>query len=150
MSPPIRCGSRELYLPGIGVVRTTKTIDRSLDMHSFKIVERVTNSRERQFKIHINVVMVPERHVTAGVVRGVDVGGKHLAVTDYTNGRTIIHNMRHRSILREIISLRSIRTRKGKRRKRKIEKKISRLWKRANNIANDSINRNSLRRYQWS
>ncbi len=39
--PPIRRNSRELHLPGIGVVRTTKSIDHSWDMSSFKIVERV-------------------------------------------------------------------------------------------------------------
>ncbi len=46
--------------------------------------------------------------------------------------------MRHRSIIR---ALQGIRTRKGKNRKRKIEKKISRLQQKANNIANDSMNR---------
>ncbi len=70
-----------------------------------------------------------------------DVGGKHLAVTADTNGITIIHNMRHCSILREISAFQSIRTRKGKRRKRKIEKQITRLRQKANNIANDSTNR---------
>ncbi len=49
VSPPIRRGSHELYLPGIGVVRATKPIDHSRDMRSFKIVERVNKSRERQF-----------------------------------------------------------------------------------------------------
>ncbi len=39
--PPIRRNSCELHLPGIGVVRTTKPIDHSWDMSSFKIVERV-------------------------------------------------------------------------------------------------------------
>ncbi len=53
----------------------------------------------------------------------------------------MIHNMRHCSILREISALQSIRTRKGKRRKRKIEKKIIQLRQKANNIANDSMNR---------
>ncbi len=72
--PPIRRGSRELYLPGIGVVRTTKPIDRSLDMRSFKIVERVTNSMERQFEIHINIREKPPKHVPTGAVRCVDVG----------------------------------------------------------------------------
>ncbi len=104
-------------------------------------MERVTNSRERQFEIHINIREKPPKHVPTSVVRGVDVGGKHLAVTAYTNGRTIIHNMIHRSILREIISLQSIRTRKGKRRKRKIEKQVTQLRQKANNIANDSTNR---------
>ncbi len=103
----------------------------------FRIVERVTNSREHQFEIHINIREKP----STGVVRGVDVGGKHLAVTADTNGITMIPNMRHRSILREISALQSIRTRKGKRRKRKIEKKIIQLRQKANNIANDSMNR---------
>ncbi len=47
VSPPIRRGSHELYLPGIGVVRTTKPIDRSLNMRPFSIVERVDKNRER-------------------------------------------------------------------------------------------------------
>ncbi len=49
--------------------------------------------------------------------------------------------MRHRSILREIRYLQSVRTRKGKNRKRKIEKKITLLRQKADNIANDSMNR---------
>ncbi len=55
VGPPIRRGEFELGLCGFGVVRTTKPIDRSLDMRSFKIVERVDKSRERQFEIHINI-----------------------------------------------------------------------------------------------
>ena len=104
--PPIRRGEFELDLCSFGVGRTTKPIDHSLDMRSFRIVERVTkvgvhlgwywavpltpfrivervtNSREHQFEIHINIREKP----STGVVRGVDVGGKHLAVTADTNG----------------------------------------------------------------
>ncbi len=92
---------------------------------------------EHQFEIHINIREKP----STGVIRGMGVGGKHLAVTADTNGRTIIHHMRHLSILREIISLQSIRTRKGKRRKRNIEKQITQLRQKANNITNDYVNR---------
>ncbi len=111
--------------------------NRSFLGHALILVEQVTNSRERQFEIHINIREKP----STGVVCGADVSGKHLAVTADTNGNTMIHNMRHRSILREISALQSIRTRRGKRRKRKIEKKIIQLRERANNIANDSMNR---------
>ncbi len=79
--------------------------------------------------------------MTTGVIRGVDVGRKHLVVTADTNGGTMIHDMRHRSILREIRYLQSIKSRKGKRRKRKIEKKINQLRQQANNITNDTMNR---------
>ncbi len=111
--------------------------NRSFLGHTLILVEQVTNSRERQFEIHINIREKP----STGVVRGVGVGRKHLDVTADTNGRTMIPNMRHCSILREISALQSIRTRKGKRRKRKIEKKIIQLRQKANNIANDSMNR---------
>ncbi len=40
--PPIRRGEFELDLCSFGVGRTTKPIDHSLDMRSFRIVERVT------------------------------------------------------------------------------------------------------------
>ncbi len=69
--PPKRRGPRELHLPGIGVVRTTKPIDHSWNMRSFKIVERKrTVPGEREFEIHINKREKPLQHVKTGVIRG--------------------------------------------------------------------------------
>ncbi len=144
MSPPIRRGSHELYLPGIGVARTTKPIYHYWDMSSFKLVARTdkrTIPGERKFEIHINIGMVPKRHVSTGIDRGVDVGGKHLAVTDDSAGNISFHNMRHREILVKINRLKGRLSYLKGRQRRRLEKQIRRLWKKANNVADDSTNR---------
>ncbi len=114
-------------------VRTTKPVDCSWDMRSFKIVERAykkTKSRERLLEAHIKEECA--EYIPTGVVQGVDVGGKHIATTVDTDSQ--------HEILWESRYSYSVKTRKGRRRQRKMWKQIS-LQEKSSNIANDSINR---------
>ena len=145
VTPPVRKGEHTIHIPGFGVVETAKPINTSWDMRSFKIVDvtkridKHTKPSDHMFELHIAVRVPVEPHRTTGVMRGVDVGGKHLAVTVDTNA---VHNTRHRDILREIDALKSLRDRKTRhgRKWHILNDQIKRLYGKANNIAANTIN----------
>ncbi|MXY61060.1 MAG: transposase [Cenarchaeum sp. SB0665_bin_23] len=124
------------------MVETAKTILESWEMRSFKIVDvtryvnKDTKPSDHMFELHITVQVPAEPHRAIGVVRSIDVGGKHLAVTVDTNA---VHNTRHIDILREIDALKRLRDHK---------KKGGLKWciinyqidRKANNIATNTIN----------
>lgn len=148
VAPPIRKGERQMFVPGFGLVETAKPIDPSWDMRSFRVVDvtdkitRRTTPADRKFELHIAIrVPVGPRRPT-GVVRGVDVGGRHLAVTADTNGRTAIHDVAHRRLLFELRALKGLRDRchKGGRRWQRLNKKVRRLQAKANRVGENSVN----------
>ena len=134
-------------------VKTAKPIDISWDVRSFKIVDvtryvdKNTKPSDHIFELHIAVRVPVEPHRTTGVIRGVDVGGKHLAVTVDTNGNVTIHNTRHRIILREIDALKSLRDHKVRhgRKWHILNDQIKRLYRKADGIAVNTINQTVLR-----
>ncbi|MYC79307.1 MAG: hypothetical protein F4W68_02225 [Cenarchaeum sp. SB0661_bin_35] len=117
VNPPVRKYSHIIHIPGFGVVETAKAILESLEMRSFKIVDvtryvnKDTKHSDHMFELHIAVQVPVEPHRATGVVRGINVGGKHLAVTVDTNA---VHNTRHRNILRDIDALKHLHDRKKK------------------------------------
>ncbi len=148
VTPPVRKGEHTIHIPGYGTVETAKPIDVSWDMRSFKIVDvtkrvdKHTKPSDHMFEIHIAVRVPVEPHRNTGVIRGVDVGGKHLAVTVDTNGNVTIHNTRHRAILREIDALKNLRDHKVRHGRKwcVLNDQIKRLYRKANNIAANTIN----------
>lgn len=75
-------------------------------------------------------------------MRGVDVGGKHLAATIDLDGNTEIYDIPHKRILRDIDALKGLRDRrsKGKHAWRKLDGRIRRLRERAGGLADNVIN----------
>ncbi len=148
VNPPVRKDDHTVRIPGYGMVKTAKPIDETWDMRSFKIVDvtkkvtKYTKPSDHMFELHIAVYTPVEQHRTTGVIRGVDVGGKHLAVTVDTNGNVTIHNTRHRIILREIDALKSLRDRKVRhgRKWHILNDQIKRLYRKADGIAVNTIN----------
>ena len=57
---------------------------------------------DRIFEPHISVKHKSEPHKPAGVVRGVDVRGRHLAAVVDAAGNQAVYNARHKLILREM------------------------------------------------
>ncbi len=148
VTPPVRKDTHTVRIPGYGTVETAKPINVQWDMRSFKIVDvtryvnKYTKPSDHMFELHIAKRIPVEPRRNTGVVRGVDVGGVRLAVTVDTNGNVIIHNTRHRTILREIDALKSLRDR-HKRHGRKwcmIHDQIKRLYRKADGIAVNTIN----------
>ena len=148
VTPPVRKDSHTVHIPGYGMVETAKPINTSWDMRSFKIVDvtkrvdKHTKPSDHMFELHIALHEPVESHRNTGTIRGVDVGGKHLAVTVDTNGNVTIHNTRHRAILREIDALKSLRDHKTRhgRKWHILNDQIKRLYRKANNIAANTIN----------
>ncbi|MYB29507.1 MAG: transposase [Cenarchaeum sp. SB0663_bin_5] len=147
-NPPVRKDDHTVRIPGYGIVKTAKPINTSLDMRSFKIVDvtkrvdKHTKPSDHMFELHIAVHEPVKPHRNTGVVRGVDVGGKHLAVTVDTNGNVTIHNTRHREILREIDALKSIRDHKVRHGRKwcVLNYQIKQLYRKADGIAVNTIN----------
>ncbi len=148
VTPPVRKGGHTIHIPGYGIVETAKPINTSWGMRSFKIVDvtkrvdKHTKPSDHMFELHIAIHEPVESHRNTGVMRGVDVGGKHLAVTVDTHGNVTIHNTRHRAILREIDALKILRDRKTRhgRKWHILNDQIKRLYRKANNIAANTIN----------
>ncbi len=148
VTPPIQKGEHTIHIPGYGIVETAKPINVLWDMRSFKIVDvtkridKHTVQSDHMFELHIALHEPVEPHRTTGTIRGVDVGGKHLAVTVDTDGNVTIHDTRHRRILREIDALKSLRDRKTRhgRKWHILNDQIKRLYRKANNIAANTIN----------
>ncbi len=148
VTPPVRKDDHTVRISGYGTVKTAKPIDISWDVRSFKIVDvtryvdKNTKPSDHMFELHIAVRVPVEPHRTTGVIRGVDVGGKHLAVTVDTNGNVTIHNTRHRIILREIDALKSLRDHKVRhgRKWHILNDQIKRLYRKADSIAVNTIN----------
>ncbi len=148
VNPPVRKDDHTIHIPGYGIVETAKPINVLWDMRSFKIVDvtkridKHTKPSDHMFELHIAIHEPVEPHRTTGTIRGVDVGGKHLAVTVDTDGNVTIHNTRHRAILREIDALKSLRDRKTRhgRKWHILNDQIKRLYRKANNIAANTIN----------
>lgn len=94
--------------------------DPAWDMRSFRIVDVTdkithrTTPSDRKFELHVAIRVEAEPRRPTGVVRGVDVGGRHLAVTADTAGRTAIHDVHHKDILKEVYALKGIRDRHTK------------------------------------
>lgn len=153
VAPPIRKGNCLVFVAGYGPVETVTPVDPSWNMRSFRIVDithkatRRTTPADRKYELHIAVRVEAELHRPTGVVRGVDVGGRHLAATADTAGRTAVHDVRHGGMLREIDALKSLRDRrnKGSRSWSKINKKIRRLRAKAYSLANDAVNQTVAR-----
>ncbi|MYB29859.1 MAG: transposase [Cenarchaeum sp. SB0663_bin_5] len=148
INPPVRKGEHTIHIPGYGIVETAKPIDVSWDMRSFKIVDvtkrvdKHTKPSDHMFELHIAVYTPVKPHRNTGTIRGVDVGGKHLAVTVDTNGNVTIHNTRHRAILREIDALKNLRDHKVRhgRKWHVLNDQIKRLYRKADGIAVNTIN----------
>ena len=148
VEPPVRKGDRLAFVVGYGLVETVTPVDPSWDMRSFRIVDathkvtRRTAPADRKFELHVAVRVEVEPRRPTGVIRGVDVGGRHLAATADTNGNITIHDVSHRGLLFEIRALKSLRDRhtKGGRRWSRLNKKIRRLQVKANRVADDSVN----------
>ncbi len=148
VTPPVRKDEHTIHIPGYGTVKTAKPIDVSWDMRSFKIVgvtkkvTKYTKPSDHMFELHIAVHIPVKPHRNTGIVRGVDVGGKHLAVTVDTNGNVIIHNTRHREILREIDALKSLRDHKVRhgRKWHILNDQIKQLYRKTDGIAVNTIN----------
>ncbi len=153
VTPPVRKDSHTVHITGYCTVETAKPIDVSWDMRSFKIVDvtkkvtKYTNPSDHMFELHVAVRVPVKPHRNTGVMRGVDAGGKHLAVTVDTNGNVTIHNTRHRAILREIDALKSLRDRKVRHGRKwcVLNDQIKRLYRKANNIAANTINQTVAR-----
>ncbi len=153
VTPPVRKDEHTVHIPGYGIVETAKPIDTAWDMRSFKIVDvtkkvtKYTKPSDHMFELHIAVRVPVEPHRNTGVIRGVDVGGRHLAVTVDTNGNVTIHNTRHRTILREIDALKSLRDRRQKHGRKwcMLNDQIKRLYRKANNIAANTLNQTVAR-----
>ena len=97
VSPPSRRGTHVLYLPGFGKVKTKQKVDESWDMRSFRLVNVThrttcrTQPKDHVFELHVSVRFTPPKSPKTGNMRGIDVGGKHLAIT---NQRCAGHHMR--------------------------------------------------------
>lgn len=147
-NPPIRKDDYRLYVPGYGPAETATRVDPAWDMRSFRIVDvtdrvtRRTAPSDRKFELHVAIREQAEPRRPTGVVRGVDVGGRHLAVTVDTAGRTAIHDVHHKGVLKEVYVLKGVRDRhaKGGRRWSRLNKRIRRLQAKANRVADSSIN----------
>ena len=148
VDPPVRRGDHTVYVPGFGAVETSTKIDPTWDMRSFRVVDATdritgrTTPAHHKFELHIAVKIQMEPRRPTGVIRAVDVGGRHLAATADTGGNTAVHDTVHKPILREIDALKSIRDRhiKGGRRWSRINKKIRRLRTKADGLATNTIN----------
>ena len=148
VKPPTRRDNHTVWVPGFGEVETSTEIDPSWNMRSFRIVDVTdkitshTTPSDHKFELHIAVKIKIEPRTPTGVLRAVDVGGHHLAVTADTNGNTTIHDTTHKPILREIDELKSIRDRcpRGSRKWTATNKKIVRLRKKADGQATNTIN----------
>ncbi len=148
VSPPSRRGTHVLYLSGFGEVETKQKVDESWDMRSFRLVDvthritRRTQPKDHVFELHISVYITPPNLPKTGNMRGIDVGGKHLAVTADFKDDTTIYDMPHKEVLREIDALKSIRDRhaKGKHRWKKLNCTIRQKYKKANGLATNAIN----------
>ena len=146
--PPAKKDTHLVFVPGYGTVETTKPVDPAWEMRSFKIVDvtdkvtRRTTPSDRKFELHVAVRVEVKPRRPTGVIRGVDVGGKHMAVTADTAGRVAVHDVAHRKLLFEIRALKSVRDRhpKGGRRWRRLNKKIRHLQAKANRVAGNSVN----------
>ena len=148
VNPPTRRGDHTVYVPGFGEVETSTGIDPSWNMRSFRVVDvtdkitRRTTPSDHKFELHIAVKVVIEPRTPTGVIRAVDVGGRHLAATADTDGNTTIYDTVHKPILREIDALKSIRDRcpRGSRKWAELNKKITRLQAKADGLATNTIN----------
>ena len=148
VSPPSRRSTHVLYMPGFGEVKTKCIVDESWDMRSFQLVDvtysttRRTQPKDHVFELHIAVYITPPKPPKTGNMRGIDVGGKHLAVTADFKEESTIYDMPHKGILREIDALKSIRDRytKGKHRWKKLNHTIRQKYKKANGLATNAIN----------
>ena len=148
VTPPVRKDSHTVHIPGYGMVETAKPINTSWDMRSFKIVDvtkrvdKHTKPSDHMFELHIAVRVPVEPHRNTGIMRGIDVGGKHLAVTVDTNGNVTIHNTRHRAILLEIDALKSLRDHKVRHGRKwgVLNDQIKQLYRKADGIAVNTIN----------
>ena len=146
--PPIRKGDHLVHVPGYGLVETATRVDPAWDMRSFRMVDatdritRRTIPSDRKFELHAAIREQAEPRRPTGVVRGVDVGGCHLAVTADTAGRTATHDVRHKDILKEVHALKGVRDRHpmGGRRWSRLNKRIRRLQAKANRVADNSVN----------
>ena len=148
VSPPIRRGTHLLNLPGFGEVETKCIVDEGWDMRSFRLVDitysttRRTQPKYHAFELHISVHITPPEPPRTGNMRGIDVGGKHLAVTADFKEESTTYDMPHKKILREIDALYSIRDRhaKGKHRWKELNCTIRQKYKKANGLATNAIN----------
>ena len=148
VNPPVRKGDRQMFVPGYGMVETATPVNPAWDMRSFKIVDvtdkvtQRTTPADHKFELHVAIRVEVESRRPTGVVRGVDVGGKHMAVTVDTAGGVAIHDVAHRHLLFEIRALKSVRDRhpKGGRRWQRLNKKVGRLQTKASRIAYNSVN----------
>ena len=148
VEPPAKKGERLIFVPGYGMVETVTPVDPAWDMRSFRIVDVTdkitmrTAPSDRKFELHVAIWVEVEQRRPTGVIRGVDVGGRHMAVTVDTAGKVAVHDVAHRHLLFEIRALKSMRDRhhKGGRRWSKVNKKIRHLQAKANRVADNSVN----------
>ena len=140
--PPTRRSQFQLHIPGFGMLKTKDPIDPDWEMKSFKIVDVTKVGTQPKFELHISITHEPPEHKPTGIVRGVDVGGRHLAAVADSDGNECVYNTRHKKKLREIDRLKSERDRKrrGGRKWTEVVRKIKRLQEKTNNIATDTTN----------
>ena len=83
-------------------------------MRSFRLIDvthritRRTQPKDHVFELHVSVQFTPPEPSKTGNMIGIDVGGKHLAVTAVFKEESTIYDMPHKEILREIDTLKSI------------------------------------------
>ena len=114
-----RKGPRELRVPGF-TIHTRKAMPKEWDIRSCQLVETTpyrtqsTGRGGRTFEIHVQIRERIKRQPTNVMARGVDLGGKHIAATADTTGRTTLQTMPHSGLWREIRALQSERDQKRK------------------------------------
>ena len=140
-----RKGPRELRVPGF-TLHVTKHMPKEWDIRSCQIVEttpyrvRSTGRGRRTFAAHVQVRETVGRQPANVLARGVDLGGKHVAATADTTGRTTLQTMQHTGIRREMRALQSQRDkcRKGGHAWLAHDKQIRIKRKKANNTAKNA------------
>ena len=96
---PVYKGDNMVMLPGIGTVKVHGDLD-GLDMRSFQLVEttkkttKCTESRNRTYRLHIQVETKAPKPSKYDTIRGVDMGIVHGAATvDLGTGRHAFHDL---------------------------------------------------------
>ena len=133
-----------MFLPGIGTVRVLIDIPEGADLRSFQLVEttkkttRRTHPQDSMYRLHVQIRADDSEPAKSGVVRGVDLGVTHAAVTADSTGAVSYHDIPKGCKRTPNDGIDALRSRRSKRKRnsrgwRETTRRMSTKWEKIRN-----------------